>query len=106
MSDERKTIIDTKLHDIPNQIITDPASGKGRVPQSMQASLAKVHGLITYWELKEPLTVLELAIWKYNLIIRTGGNVENRQQVRLQCGRDMQVIISGVLQFFEYNTDE
>ena len=32
--------------------------------------------------------------------------LHHRRRVREQCGRDMQVIIPGVLKFFDYNTDE
>ena len=65
-----------------------------------------IHGLITYWELKEPATILELAIWKWKLSNGAGFYDDGaRQQVREQCGRDMQVIMRGVLQLFDYNAN-
>ena len=96
---QRKAMIETKLNAIPNLIVVD-----GRVPQLMHDSLTKVHGLITYWELKESTTILELAVWNLSLDGEIG--VETRQNIRKQCGRDMQIIMSGVLQFFDYNTGE
>ena len=102
MNNHRKATIGNKVDNIPNQII---CSGRGHISQEMKDNLAKIHGLITFWELKEPLTILELAIWKLSLI-GAENDVECRQHQRKQCGRDMQVIMSGVLQFFEYNTEE
>ena len=109
ISDDRKTVISNKLNAIPNQIIDNPDYlGRGRIPQSMQGSLAEIHGLITYWKLKEATTIIELAIWKWKLNDETPGHedVGSRGQVRMQCGREMQAIMSGVLQFFEYKVDE
>ena len=80
-------------------------SDKGRISQTRKDNLAEVNGLIPFWELKEPLTILGLAISRLNLIY-VEADVESRQQIRKQCGRDKQVITSGALQFFEYNTEE
>ena len=48
---------------IPGQI-----DAGGYVIQEMKDNLAKINGLITFWELKESSTILELVIWKLNLI--------------------------------------
>ena len=99
MSNHHKAIIVNKVNDIPDQI-----GGRGHVSQQMKDKLAEIHGLVTFWELKESLIILELAIWKLNLI-GAETDVERRQHLRKECGRYMQVIMSGVLQFFEYNTE-
>ena len=65
-----------------------------------------VRGLITYHELTEVTTLLELAIWKAHLATIGKENlydIEARQHCRLNCGSDMNVIIRGMLQCFCYN---
>lgn len=121
-SDDRKSLIHDKLNAIPNRIDDTDYLGRGKIPQSMQYSLAKIHGLITYWELEEATTIIEFAIWKCNIHIAfiqiialqafpfftkndNAGN-ETRQRIRRHCGREMQVIMTGVLQFFDYNTGD
>ena len=112
---KRKAIIEAKLNTILVAADSDTSdddysdsehagSTVGRISQSMQDGLTKIHGSITYWEVKEFMTILELAIWKLNL--HCENDVKSRQQTRQHCGRDMQVIICGVLQFFDYDTNE
>ena len=103
MSDDRKTVILNKLNAIPNQIDVPAPLGRRNTPQPMHDNLAKIHGLITRWELKEATSIIELAICNVEICDRDIGS---RVQVRMQCGREMQGIMSGVLQFFDYNTDE
>ena len=105
MSGDRKTVISNKLDAIPNQIANPDYHGCGKIPQPTQDSLAKIHGLITYWELKEATTIIELAVWRCNMK-NENANDESRQLIRTHCGRKIQAIMSGVLQFFDFNIDE
>ena len=47
------------------------------VPRETKQKLSKIHGLITYWELREATTLLELAIWKSNI----NNDVERTEDV-------------------------
>lgn len=71
---------------------------RGRIPQSTQDILAKIHGLIKYWELKEATTIIELAIWKSNIKKKNEGIETTRQKlIRTHRGRETRAIMSDVL---------
>ena len=63
-------------------------------------------GLITYWELREATTLLELAVWKSNLNDDTEQTAEMRQRRRQECGTDIHIIMNCVLEFFDYNNED
>jgi len=105
-SPDQKTIALDSLREVPDHIAPAPGLSPfvGLITQLMKRRLAQIHGLITYWELKDATSVLELAIWKTNLD-DTAQTTELRQHRRQESGADMQIIMSHVLQFFDYNNN-
>lgn len=73
-----------------------------RQEQTKDEMLEQIRVLFAYYELVEATTLLELAIWKANIDEGVGRDHESRQTRRRACGRGMNVIISGVLQYFNY----
>ena len=126
-------VIDTRQTQCNSQTNCDPdILGRGRIPQSTQDILAKIHGLTRTGNWRRPQLLSSLlATWKCNIkkknegiettrkLIRTHRGrktraimsdvlelSESRQHIRRLCGSEMQVIMGGMLQFFRYNTDE
>mmetsp|Transcript_6322 Transcript_6322/g.11267 ORF Transcript_6322/g.11267 Transcript_6322/m.11267 type:complete len:552 (-) Transcript_6322:211-1866(-) len=97
---DRKKFILKMLRAIPDEIVDYPdGSSHGRIPQQMQD---KSKHWITYWDRMDATTNLELAIWKINLINGMDEDRESRLRIREGCGRDMKVIIDGVMEFLGY----
>ena len=61
--------------------------------------VALIREWFAYYERLDVTTMLELAIWRCNNSIMQGA--EARQAIRRSCGSDMNVIISGVLEYLE-----
>lgn len=105
-STERNTLILNKFSEISGVDFSGTWSTMtyGLVPREAKQRLARIHGLITYWELKESLPLLELAVWKSNLNDMEQTS-EMRQRRRRECGTDIHIIMNCVLEFFDYNND-
>ena len=72
--------------------------------ETMPEQLNLLRSILSFWELQESTTLLELALWKAKL--DEGDDSEEhqgREACRMNSGAD--VIIKGALQYFQYNSN-
>ena len=75
-----------------------------RGDSTKEKKLDQIRGLFTYYDLiDDAMTLLELAIWKANIDETNDQGSDARQSCRRNCGADMNIIMKGVLQFFNYS---
>ena len=78
-------------------LISIEAMGGGENWERCRESLDRICRLITYYELKEATTIIELALWKAE--IEEEGH-QGREECRVLCGADINIVMKGVLPFF------
>ena len=75
-----------------------------RGDSTKEKKLDQIRGLFTYYDLiDDAMTLLELAIWKANIDETNNQDSDARQSCRRNCGAEMNIIMKGVLQFFNYS---
>lgn len=69
--------------------------------RAQEERIARIRSLFAHYELVEATSILELAIWKANLDRGIAQDEEARQACRRRCGREINVVIAGALQYIE-----
>ena len=84
-----------------------PVAGKssGQGWEGCKRSLGRVHDVVSYWELRDAATTLELALWKGRIEDGEGGGRArpSREECRVRCGAD--VAMRGVIGFFAFRRE-
>ena len=73
----------------------------GHRRQTEEEKIQCIREWFAYYHLLDVTTMLELAIWRCNVDAANAQDANARQASRRNCGSEMNVIIPGVLQFFD-----
>mmetsp|Transcript_24917 Transcript_24917/g.53089 ORF Transcript_24917/g.53089 Transcript_24917/m.53089 type:complete len:524 (-) Transcript_24917:118-1689(-) len=90
------SIVLTELENRINGILHRPE-------RTREENLDQIRRLFTYYDLVVATTILELAIWKAKIVENSDKDKGDRQNCRRNCGADMNIIVKGVLKFFNYS---